>query len=108
MNTYWISFVENSHSPRAKSLGCCIVDGDDPELALQRASNLGINPGGEAMLFPITNDSPDLFFFKRDTFISAEELKEIGYSQFADIPEEKWKDAAGKFDTICEKCNKVH
>lgn len=39
--TFWLSY-----SGETKNLGCCIVDADDHEGAIQRAKDLGLDPGG--------------------------------------------------------------
>lgn len=83
MNTYWISFSDGKH------LGCCIVDAIDEDSALQKTNDLGINPGGEAMiiLFP-ENDSVsdgEIVRWGKDRIITTAELDAEGYTHTKDL-----------------------
>jgi hypothetical protein len=44
-NTYWLSFADESGN-----LGGCFVRANSPLEAVERAHELGINPGGEVMI----------------------------------------------------------
>jgi hypothetical protein len=81
---WWLSFVDRSQSaPREEQvpggggfLGVAIVHADDPEDAVQRAWELGCNPGGEvAILGP---GPPDAFPPEvQDRLLTAEEASAL-------------------------------
>lgn len=50
---YWLSFCDPDMPKGHAFLGVAIVHAFDFEGAVQEAWNLGINPGGEVMGFPI-------------------------------------------------------
>jgi hypothetical protein len=52
---WWLSFAEDSDDGRF--LGACIVEGKTVFDAVARATELGINPGGEAAGCPIAEDA---------------------------------------------------
>lgn len=95
MNTYWISFSSNN-----TNLGGCIVDADTPEDAATKTTSLGINPGGQILVFKLEPNAPDLRFWPKDTLISREELLEKGYQKLEtkDLPDHG-------ATVICEECN---
>lgn len=45
-NTYWLSFADESGN-----LGGCFVRANSPLEAVERAHELGVNPGGEVLIF---------------------------------------------------------
>lgn len=70
--TFWLSF-----SGDGINLGCCIVDASDKTLAVIKAHNLGINPGGEVMIIEMPDTDKareEVRFFGKDRLISREEL----------------------------------
>ncbi len=85
MNTYWISFVGDEGQR-----GVCIVDASDQEHALDRAKQLGIHPGGEAMLYEMPEEAADeIRTWGKDRLIRPDELKEAGYRKLGDCTEEQ-------------------
>lgn len=93
LKTYWLSFVKNH-----VNAGCCMVDAQGPSHAVSRATELGINPGGEVAIMELPADAEDLQNWPKDTLIPREQLVAHGYQRVGDrqIPAE----------VICEDCNR--
>lgn len=49
---WWLSFADESRG----FLGVAIVEGNGPASAMQNATELGINPGGGIMSFPVPGE----------------------------------------------------
>lgn len=83
MKTYWISFVNK------KALGVCIVDAEDERSAVEKTHTLGINPGGEAMLFEFDMHDEsaieEINRWGKNRLISPQELDGDGYIQIKDL-----------------------
>ncbi len=104
MKTYWISFANKT------SLGCCIIDAIDQKSAIDKTKSLGINPGGEALLFEMPTDgSADIEInqWGKNTLISPQQLKEDGYKKLSEAPKEikNHINHSPAVTRICEKCN---
>lgn len=82
MKTFWISFCSNE---TGKNLGVCIVDGEDKTTALSRTTELGINPGGEAVLCEGPTER-EINKYGKDRLISREELIGDGYIPTNNLP----------------------
>lgn len=102
MNTYWVSFTEG------KNLGCCIIDAEDEEKALTKINDLKINPGGEVMLFIMSNDEvalKEIDKWGKNKLISPEDLLNDGYRKLGELNEEELNDAKHASTVICTCCN---
>lgn len=103
MNTYWISFAKD------KCVGICIVDGISEKDALQRATNLDINPGGEALIVRMDlgkQECPDeIERLGKDKLIAPDSLMAIGYSRRGDLDDETKEMLDDVATIVCEHKN---
>lgn len=87
MNHYWLSFVDTAID---RNLGCCIIEAANPKEAVIKATNLGINPGGEVMciLFSDSLDAKEeIQTMGVNRLISREELISEGYKRIHELPD---------------------
>lgn len=99
MNKYFISFgVPN------RNLGCVVIEAPTPAIALVRASDMGLNPGGQAAIWEISNEeAKDLGL---DMLITPDQLDAKGYtrrSKATPIERKKFMDRAL---IVCANCNR--
>jgi hypothetical protein len=103
MKTYWMSFVKNH-----KNVGVIITDADDEELALNKTKNLGLFPGGQAMLFEMDLGDPmavkEIKHWGKDRLIKPEELLAENYKKIKDAPQEAQRQLGQHVTVICEEC----
>ena len=107
--TYWyISFASET-----SFLGATIVEGSSAEDAIQNATKLGLNPGGEAALLRIPggedcmSDSGCLAMHNK--LLNEEEMHNLpgGSVRYEDL-EGKWRELVDDYsETICSDCNPV-
>ena len=93
MKTFWISF-----SGENGAQGICILDSESDKLAVRKALDMGIHPGGEAAVFEMSNSASsreEIRSFGKDKLITPEELKKRGYETI----EEMGQDAKDHFDS---------
>src|SRR5437764_82414 len=92
MNTYWISFVKGDNEDE-KNVGVCIVDAANKKAAVKKATALGINPGGEAMLWKLDPLSEatieEINKWGKNRLISPEDLKNDNYVKLKDLNNEE-------------------
>jgi hypothetical protein len=76
---WWLSFADAGLPKGSQFLGCCIVEGYGIITAVQRAHELGIDPGGGVMGIDIPNDLlhqfPESY---RDRLLTRQETEELG------------------------------
>lgn len=104
MNIYWISFVGPSGA-----LGVVITDSTSPLEALDRATRLGQNPGGEAMIVTVP-DEPEVLAeigqYPRDTLILPEVLLAGGAIRAGDAgAPDPARGPPVQVDMVCGPCN---
>jgi hypothetical protein len=103
MNTYWMSFVKNH-----KNVGVIITDADGEEAALSKTKNMGLYPGGEAMLFKMELNDPDCIAeirrWGKDRLIKPGELLAAHYKKVGDAPAEAQEQMQEHVTVICEQC----
>lgn len=100
MNTYWLSFAE----PEKPNLGVCLLDALDVESAIHKASALGLNPGGEVLVYQI-DDQEEINSLGKNRLIPREELTSKGYRPLTDLDEDE-AEFRFKLGTVaCECCN---
>jgi hypothetical protein len=89
-------------------LGATVVRAPDPSSAVARATQLGINPGGEAALFQVPMGDDAMVMLNR--LVPYEELKAGGGKKLSEMSPEERADFADFADRICEECNtgKLH
>jgi hypothetical protein len=56
---WWLSFIDEDRPVGDKFLGVCVVRANDMLAAVQKAWDLGINPGGEVAMAKIAKIPPD-------------------------------------------------
>jgi hypothetical protein len=100
MTSWWLSFVAN-HA----NIGVCIVDAEDIGGAVRRAAELGINPGGQVMGWPMPDDAEDLQRFPKNVLLTQERLKEAGYLRLKDVDGETRKYIEDQAHGACGPCN---
>ena len=100
MPEYWISFAsEDSH------LGVVILQAASAEEALDGATRLNLNPGGEAMIVELPpGEESEL---PRNELISLESLPDLGYKKTSELTEEEanFIDSHPAITRICDDCN---
>lgn len=107
MKTFFISFCGDSGN-----LGVCIVDAMTEEDAITKTHYLGINPGGEAMIFPIDKDDKmaqiELAVLAKNTLIPPSMMEALGYHNLENDPPELMDKLRTEFGVtvMCEDCNK--
>lgn len=101
LKTYWLSFVVNH-----RNAGCCMVDAKNPTAALARATELGINPGGEVAITQLPRNAEDLFNWPKDTLIPREKLVARGYQPVAKGPTGAKVPLPKGTQVVCEDCNR--
>ncbi len=107
MKTYWLSFANPGVDG---NLGCCIIDAEDEEGALNKVDLLGINPGGE-ILFILMPDVPEaqeeVEKWGKNRLISVVELEVDGYDSLSDLTDDQkeFMDNDPNVTKICEDCN---
>ncbi len=88
MKTFWISFANDDEG----NLGCCIVDAESSKEAILMASELGINPGGEAMIWEMPDDNEDataeINKYGKNILIRPEQLLSEGYRKTNEMDDE--------------------
>jgi hypothetical protein len=103
MKTYWMSFVKNH-----KNVGVIITDADGEEAALSKTKNMGLYPGGEAMLFAMNLSDPEAIAeirrWGKDRLIKPEELLAANYKKIKDAPAEAQDQMQNYVTVICEQC----
>lgn len=93
MKWYWLSFVINDVNQ-----GCCNVQAENAEDALRKTHLLGINPGGEVMIYEIENAEVE-----PDKLISRAELIKLGYISLKDKGISDVEPLEAVF--VCPDCN---
>lgn len=68
---FYISFADDQ---RGGFLGACIVSAADHRSAEARSRQLGIHPGGEALIFKIPGDAVP---YPKDALLSSEDMARI-------------------------------
>lgn len=65
MAWYWLSFLDPDKN---LNLGCCNVEADNAMDAVLKTHSLGINPGGEVMIWevPYPEQEPDRLYKRED------------------------------------------
>jgi hypothetical protein len=102
MGYWYISFATD-----AKFLGATVVAGTDAVDAINEATRRGINPGGEAAIFPLPEEAksnPDVMsIFNR--LADESEMMAQGGVKHADLSPE-FADAFADHSTlVCQDCN---
>lgn len=103
----YISFVGKSGFK-----GACIIDADDPIVALEKATELGCNPGGQAAFFKI--DPPDPQYLDRAKLWQGKLLDraalEMVFGRTATVGElkESGQTPDGDIGIACSCCNSKH
>lgn len=106
MKLFWISFCNAEGN-----LGVVITEAPDETAAVEKCTQLGINPGGEAALFDMStvpDGQEEASRFKRDVLIKPEELRSIGYRSGADINPDDFDAIMNSqgVTVVCDDCNK--
>lgn len=70
MSLWWLSFASDEGN-----LGVCVVEAESAEAAYAEAKRLGINPGGELIVYPV-DDSEGL---PLGVLVRPDEMFERGY-----------------------------
>lgn len=104
MKTFWLSFSNGTN------LGCCIIDAVDPKDAAEKATDLGINPGGEVMVTEFDNSIDaqlEIAKWGKNRLISREDLVKDNYIPTSDMPQDiqDYISLDSRVTRICEKCN---
>lgn len=76
---WWLSFADGSLPAGEQFLGVAIVRARGPSLAIHRAHELGINPGGEVRFMACTDEAVDEKVppADREVLLSRERLHEL-------------------------------
>lgn len=103
MAIYFISFVKDN-----KNVGVCIVEAKNERAAHKKTLKLKINPGGQAMISALPEDSHDVQRWGKNVYISPEELLNDGYKKGSDVSDAEWKSIQRdpRVSMVCEKHNK--
>lgn len=75
---FWLSFVDPTKPQGLRSLGIAVVEGYDFLGAIQRAWDLGINPGGEVAGYEVTEGDGLPAAEYRNRLVSPEECASSG------------------------------
>ena len=79
MNYFWLSFRDPDIN---LNLGCTIInDADDLDTAIQKAWDLGINPGGEVLGTLMTEEMFKEEGLEADRLYTRSEMIELGYEK---------------------------
>lgn len=110
MKTFWLSFADNK-----RNRGAIITDAEDERAAVERVNRLGINPGGEVMIFDMTQapGGPivalnEINRWRKDSLITPAELDAANYRHLKDLPPDE-REAAENHPAVrvvCEDCNR--
>lgn len=104
MNKYFISFA----TPKG-NLGCVCTQAPDGARALERVTQLGLNPGGEAAVIPINEDEPAAKKFGYDKLISVSDMRKLGYTSRYEGKGWSKKEVetfnANVETRVCQRCN---
>lgn len=103
MRTWFISFAGEG---RGGNLGVVCTRALTDKAALDWANYLGLNPGGQAAVFPISeNEAEDIGL---DRLVSPEELRIMGYrslSQMDAVEKAEFREQLHRVTCVCEECN---
>lgn len=102
MNQYYISFA----SPN-KFLGSTVVEAKDEEHAIEVATSLGRNPGGDVTILlipPDIYDAPDLKVY-RTKLVGEEEALALGGERLGDMEEGLREIVEEHITRVCAECN---
>lgn len=91
-----------------KFLGACYVEGEDEGAAIARTKELGINPGGQAMLIPVPPHMSSVSSLPLNRLISFNELKEGGIERYRAMSDHKRSQIDRIASIVCEDCNHDH
>jgi hypothetical protein len=98
---FYLSFCDVERPKGQQFIGATVVEAEDEEGAIERATALGINPGGEAAIVRLTCERlPEDRANYLDRLVPREEVMADG---------EYVEAAAGDFATgvVCQDCNPV-
>lgn len=76
MKYFFMSFRDVDEN---KNLGVCIVQEEDSEKAVQKATELGINPGGEVLLFELDDEEFRNQGLNLNTLYSRSQMRDLGF-----------------------------
>lgn len=76
---WWLSFCDVDKPAGEQFLGVAIVRAGGPVSAMQRAWDLGINPGGEVMNYQLPDDAAARVRPYMDRLLSREEITKGGF-----------------------------
>lgn len=71
----WFSFCDPNLPRGSQFIGVVITKADSIEEAYTKINSLGINPGGEVMIYQTENTDVELF----DKLLSRDELQKVDY-----------------------------
>ena len=90
MTYYWLSFKDPDKPQGQQFLGACAVEADSLEVAIMRAWQLGINPGGEVAHIKVPKRlEKNIPRYGLNRLITKAELNAMG--DFSDYDREKGK-----------------
>jgi len=100
MKSFFISFAIPN-----RNLGCVITQADTSTAALERVTQLGLNPGGEVAIWR-SDEGEAKRMGGYDKLVSPDTMRALGYQSRKDVTPEK---AASFMDNVaarvCEDCN---
>jgi len=76
---WWLSFVDDERPVGQRCLGVTVVEGRDFQSAVERASALGINPGGEVAGVELPPPLSEQYRHYRGRLVSREEANAGGH-----------------------------
>ena len=85
------------------NLGVVIVSAKNPHAALKKVNSLGINPGGEAAMWPCSKSEADKL--GRDKLLTRAELSAHGYKSNREVSNEQKKNFMDAAYIVCQSCN---
>lgn len=98
MNFYFISF-----GVVGKNLGVVCTHASSGVSALKKVSDLGLNPGGEAAIWPIS--SQEAKALGCDRLISPDEMRQRNYKSRKQVSANESKSFLSHAEIVCSDCN---
>jgi hypothetical protein len=101
MSLWYLSFASDDHG----FLGATVVEADDAEAAVGRATRIGLNPGGEVAIVPVPQEAEPEARKLLNRLASEAELRgEHGGKKVKEMSEEE-RAEFGLTTVVCESCN---
>lgn len=99
-----------SFATRDAFLGATVVEARSPQEAVEVATMLGRNPGGEAAVLCVPDKARSMLDLAayRTKLVKRDEALALGGQRLGDMPEDVREAIESAADWLCEDCNRKH